>query len=105
MRVKTKGKLSSQAKEQMKPGLRTPATARKVTSKYIGETEKNLNVLLADAQEVRAILIFDEADALFGKRTGVRDSADSKGKKPKTGTSRKITPAKAQKDIGKKRKG
>jgi hypothetical protein len=47
-----------------------------VTSKYIGETEKNLGRLLARAERTEAILLFDEADSLFGKRTDVRDSND-----------------------------
>jgi hypothetical protein len=47
-----------------------------VTSKYIGETEKNLAQLLARAEQSEVVLLFDEADALFGKRTDVRDSND-----------------------------
>ena len=47
-----------------------------VVSKYIGETEKNLERLFAQAENKYWILLFDEADALFGKRTGVRDSHD-----------------------------
>ncbi|HEY2722839.1 MAG TPA: ATP-binding protein [Chitinophagaceae bacterium] len=47
-----------------------------VVSKYIGETEKNLELLFARAQEKDWILFFDEADAIFGKRTGVRDAHD-----------------------------
>jgi SpoVK/Ycf46/Vps4 family AAA+-type ATPase len=47
-----------------------------VTSKYIGETEKNLAQLLARAEESGIILLFDEADSLFGKRTEVRESND-----------------------------
>jgi glycine dehydrogenase len=43
-------------------------------SKYIGETEKNLRALLAKAEAGNAVLFFDEADALFGKRTDVKDS-------------------------------
>jgi hypothetical protein len=46
-----------------------------VVSKYIGETEKNLRTLF-DSAEDGAILLFDEADALFGKRTDVKDSHD-----------------------------
>jgi hypothetical protein len=42
----------------------------KVISKYIGETEKNLRKLLDAAADIDVILFFDEADALFGKRTG-----------------------------------
>ncbi len=47
-----------------------------VVSKYIGETEKNLENLFAKAEAKSWILFFDEADALFGKRTGVRDAHD-----------------------------
>ncbi|HZH73400.1 MAG TPA: ATP-binding protein [Mariniphaga sp.] len=47
-----------------------------VFSKYIGETEKNLSRLFKAAEESNAILFFDEADALFGKRTEVKDSHD-----------------------------
>jgi AAA+ superfamily predicted ATPase len=47
-----------------------------VVSKYIGETEKNLSRVFAGAEHGSAILLFDEADALFGKRSDVRDSHD-----------------------------
>jgi hypothetical protein len=47
-----------------------------VVSKYIGETEKNLARVFAAAEHSGAILLFDEADALFGKRSEVRDSHD-----------------------------
>lgn len=47
-----------------------------VVSKYIGETEKNLARLFDKAQNKDWILFFDEADALFGKRTGIRDAHD-----------------------------
>jgi SpoVK/Ycf46/Vps4 family AAA+-type ATPase len=47
-----------------------------VTSKYIGETEKNLSELLSRAEENDVVLLFDEADSLFGKRTEVRDAHD-----------------------------
>ncbi|MEN9937371.1 MAG: hypothetical protein RLZZ387_3950 [Chloroflexota bacterium] len=47
-----------------------------VVSKYIGETEKNLRRVFAAAEYGGAILLFDEADALFGKRSEVRDSHD-----------------------------
>jgi len=47
-----------------------------VSSKYIGETEKNLGELFARAEHAEVILLFDEADALFGKRTDVKDSND-----------------------------
>jgi hypothetical protein len=47
-----------------------------VVSKYIGETEKNLAQVFAGAEQGGAILLFDEADALFGKRSEVKDSHD-----------------------------
>jgi SpoVK/Ycf46/Vps4 family AAA+-type ATPase len=47
-----------------------------VVSKYIGETEKNLGALLARAEQVDAVLLFDEADSLFGARTDVRQAND-----------------------------
>ena len=47
-----------------------------VVSKYIGETEKNLHNLFAKAESKDWILFFDEADALFGKRTNVKDAHD-----------------------------
>jgi MoxR-like ATPase len=47
-----------------------------VVSKYIGETEKNLRRVFDEAEEGGAILLFDEADALFGKRSEVKDSHD-----------------------------
>lgn len=47
-----------------------------VVSKYIGETEKNLRKIFDAAEESGALLLFDEADALFGKRSEVRDSHD-----------------------------
>jgi hypothetical protein len=47
-----------------------------VTSKYIGETEKNLRTVFDDAERSGVSLVFDEADALFGKRTDVRDAHD-----------------------------
>ena len=48
----------------------------KVASKYIGETEKNIARVFASAEDAGAVLFFDEADALFGKRSEVRDSHD-----------------------------
>jgi SpoVK/Ycf46/Vps4 family AAA+-type ATPase len=47
-----------------------------VVSKYIGETEKNLDAIFRAAEGTDAVLLFDEADALFGKRSEVRDSHD-----------------------------
>src|SRR3569833_848431 len=48
----------------------------KITSKFIGETEKQLGDLFDAAEAGHAILLFDEADSLFGKRTDVRSSND-----------------------------
>jgi ATP-dependent 26S proteasome regulatory subunit len=47
-----------------------------IVSKYIGETEKNLRSVFDAAEEGAAVLLFDEADALFGKRSEVKDSHD-----------------------------
>lgn len=47
-----------------------------VVSKYIGETAKNLDRIFSRASRMNAVLLFDEADALFSKRTDVRDSHD-----------------------------
>jgi ATPase family associated with various cellular activities (AAA) len=47
-----------------------------IVSKYIGETEKNLECLFRETEESHGVLFFDEADALFGKRTEVKDSHD-----------------------------
>jgi SpoVK/Ycf46/Vps4 family AAA+-type ATPase len=47
-----------------------------IISKYIGETEKNLARIFGEARSSNAILFFDEADALFGKRTAVKDAHD-----------------------------
>jgi SpoVK/Ycf46/Vps4 family AAA+-type ATPase len=47
-----------------------------VVDKYVGETEKNLDRIFAEAEGINGILFFDEADALFGKRSEVRDAHD-----------------------------
>ena len=47
-----------------------------IVSKYIGETEKNLDRIFTEARTSNAILFFDEADSIFGKRSEVRDSHD-----------------------------
>jgi adenylate kinase family enzyme len=47
-----------------------------VVSKYVGETSKNLQRILARAEAIDAVLLFDEADALFGKRTEIKDAHD-----------------------------
>jgi SpoVK/Ycf46/Vps4 family AAA+-type ATPase len=54
--------------------LRIDLTA--VASKYIDETEKNLDRIFATVDPSRSILFFDEADALFGKRSEIKDSHD-----------------------------
>ena len=48
----------------------------RMVSKYIGETEKNLDIVFNEAERAGAVLLFDEADALFGKRSAVSDSHD-----------------------------
>lgn len=47
-----------------------------IVSKYIGETEKNLQAVFAEARNTNGILFFDECDALFGKRSAVKDAHD-----------------------------
>lgn len=47
-----------------------------VVDKYVGETEKNLERIFTEASAVNAVLLFDEADAIFGKRSEVRDAHD-----------------------------
>lgn len=47
-----------------------------ITSKYIGETEKNLSQLFMRAEQNEVVLLFDEADALFGKRTEIHEAND-----------------------------
>ena len=47
-----------------------------VIDKYIGETEKNLDRIFREADSVNGVLLFDEADAIFGKRSEVRDARD-----------------------------
>jgi SpoVK/Ycf46/Vps4 family AAA+-type ATPase len=48
----------------------------RIVSKYIGETEKNLDRIFEDARASNAMLFFDEADALFGKRSAIKDAHD-----------------------------
>ncbi|MEQ9481632.1 ATP-binding protein [Coleofasciculus sp. F4-SAH-05] len=59
-----------------------------VISKYIGETEKNLRRIFDAAETGGAILLFDEADAIFGKRTQVKDSHDRHANVDAVGASR-----------------
>jgi SpoVK/Ycf46/Vps4 family AAA+-type ATPase len=47
-----------------------------VMSKYIGETEKHIDAVFREAEQSGALLLLDEADALFGKRSEIRDSHD-----------------------------
>ncbi|PCG81656.1 ATPase [Streptomyces sp. WZ.A104] len=47
-----------------------------VVDKYVGETEKNLERIFVEASDVNGILLFDEADAIFGKRSQVKDAQD-----------------------------
>jgi hypothetical protein len=48
----------------------------RVVSKYIGESEKNLDVVFDESERAGAVLVFDEADALFGKRSDIKDAHD-----------------------------
>jgi SpoVK/Ycf46/Vps4 family AAA+-type ATPase len=48
----------------------------RAVSQFIGETEKNLERIFRRAEEIGAVLLFDEADALFGRRSDVADSHD-----------------------------
>jgi SpoVK/Ycf46/Vps4 family AAA+-type ATPase len=48
----------------------------RVVSKYIGETEKNIDAVFAEAKRSGAVLLVDEADALFGERSEVKNSHD-----------------------------
>jgi SpoVK/Ycf46/Vps4 family AAA+-type ATPase len=71
------GKTSTAAligKELNKPVYKVDLSM--AVSKYIGETEKNLELIFAHAKDKDWILFFDEADALFGKRTEPKDSHD-----------------------------
>ena len=47
-----------------------------MVSKYVGETEKNLGKIFDEAQDAHAMLLFDEADSLFGKRTELKSAQD-----------------------------
>lgn len=66
--------VEAMAKELRRDLYRVDLSA--VVSKYIGETEKNLERLFAEAEAKDAILFVDEADALFGKRADVKDTHD-----------------------------
>ena len=62
------------AADQQRTVLRVDLSA--VVSKYIGETEKNLDHVFLEAERLGVVLLFDEGDALFGKRSDVKDSHD-----------------------------
>ena len=53
-----------------------------VVSKYVGETEKNLRKVFAVAEPGHGMLVFDEADDLFGRRTNDEDGGDRNGRGP-----------------------
>jgi SpoVK/Ycf46/Vps4 family AAA+-type ATPase len=69
----------AQAAEALAAELKIPLVridSSAVISKYIGETEKNLEQIFDRARATAAVVFFDEADALFGKRSDVKDSHD-----------------------------
>ena len=73
------GEQASRAAETLAASLGVPVERidlAALVSKYIGETEKMLEQLLASAAASSAVVLFDEADALFGSRTGVKDAHD-----------------------------
>src|SRR5581483_7697226 len=53
-----------------------PVDLSAIVDKYIGETEKNLERVFQEAESLNVVLFFDEADALFGKRSDVKDAHD-----------------------------
>ena len=61
----------------------------KVVSKFIGETEKHLSALFEAVESGHAILLFDEADSLFAKRTEVKGSIDRYANRPYPPTSKR----------------
>ncbi len=72
--LKNKATVSLLAKKWNKELYRVDLS--QVVSKYIDETEKNLSAVFSEARGKDIVLFFDEADALFGKRTPVRDAHD-----------------------------
>ena len=68
--------LRRQAARQLAAQMGLRIDFGQVASKYIGETEKNLNAVFSRAGQAGSVLFFDEADALFGKRTQVQDAHD-----------------------------
>lgn len=70
----TRARISATDQSNRSRGYRIDLS--RVASKYIGETEKNLELLFDNAEADDAILLFGEADALFGKRSEVKDNHD-----------------------------
>ena len=70
-----RGRLAREVAAELNRELRRVDLGQ-IASKYIGETEKNLRALFAATETRQAILFFDEADALFGKRSEVKDAHD-----------------------------
>ena len=69
----------AKAAREMAAGMGRPLVRvdlASVVSRYIGETEKNLERMFRQAEASGAVLLFDEADALFGRRTEVQDAHD-----------------------------
>ena len=73
--VKTTTRLAQALASEFKAPL-YKIDLNQLAARYIGETEKNLSTLFSDAEKQGAILFFDEADALFGKRSDVNDAHD-----------------------------
>lgn len=72
-------KISTRLAQALASELKAPLykiELSQLVGKYIGETEKNLGALFSDGEKQGAILFFDEADALFGKRSEVKDAHD-----------------------------
>jgi len=67
----------------------------RITSKWIGETEKNLGSLFDAAEDGQVMLLFDEADSLFAKRTEVKTSVDRYANMRSTTCSSGSTPSRA----------
>jgi AAA+ superfamily predicted ATPase len=68
--------LGQAARTRFHPGVKALMVGPSVTSKNIGEPEKNLSDLMARAEQAEVVLLFDEADSLFGKRTEVKEAND-----------------------------
>lgn len=72
--INTSAAAEALARETGRELIRVDLSA--LISRYVGETEKNIDRLFATVDPARSILFFDEADALFGKRTEVKDAHD-----------------------------